>query len=117
MAYEDKLHHVPPAKDGYAALIGTPPPPPEPCKRPSGLPWEGYYYSSYGIAVKHGFKGTEEEWLESLHGRDGKNGVIDLNSGNEFRIWVGSLEEYNALPDLMDDVLYFLEEPVWENAP
>ena len=35
---------------------------------PSGLPWEGYYYSAYGIAVKHGFTGTEEEWLESLRG-------------------------------------------------
>ena len=33
---------------------------------PSGKPWEGYYYSAYGIAVKHGFQGTEEEWLESL---------------------------------------------------
>lgn len=26
----------------------------------------GYYISAYGIAVKHGFIGTEEEWLESL---------------------------------------------------
>lgn len=34
----------------------------------SGLPWEGYYFSAYGIAVKHGFEGTEEEWLLTLRG-------------------------------------------------
>lgn len=33
--------------------------------------WTGYYYSAYGIAVKHGFDGTEEEWLESLKGNQG----------------------------------------------
>lgn len=27
-----------------------------------------YYISAYGLALKHGFKGTEEEWLESLKG-------------------------------------------------
>lgn len=32
---------------------------------------QGYYISAYGIAVQHGFEGTEEQWLESLHGRDG----------------------------------------------
>lgn len=26
----------------------------------------GYYLSAYGIAVKHGYEGTEEQWLESL---------------------------------------------------
>ena len=26
-----------------------------------------YYLTAYGIAVKHGFTGTEEEWLASLH--------------------------------------------------
>lgn len=30
--------------------------------------WPGYYISAYGIAVKHGFSGTEEEWLQSLKG-------------------------------------------------
>lgn len=25
-----------------------------------------YYLSAYGLALKHGFRGTEEEWLESL---------------------------------------------------
>ena len=27
--------------------------------------------SAYEIALEHGFEGTEEEWLESLHGEDG----------------------------------------------
>lgn len=30
-----------------------------------------YYLTAYGIAVKHGFRGTEEEWLESLRGPRG----------------------------------------------
>ena len=30
-----------------------------------------YYITAYGIAVKHGFEGTEEEWLESLRGPKG----------------------------------------------
>ena len=31
--------------------------------------------SAYEIAVEHGFKGTEEEWLLSLNGEDGKDGA------------------------------------------
>jgi len=27
-----------------------------------------YYFTAYGLAVKHGFQGTEQEWLESLNG-------------------------------------------------
>lgn len=35
----------------------------------NGTPgWGGYYLSAYGLAVKHGFVGTEEEWLASLKG-------------------------------------------------
>ena len=30
-----------------------------------------YYLTAYGIAVKHGFRGTEEEWLASLKGETG----------------------------------------------
>ena len=33
---------------------------------PNMRPYREYYYSAYGIAVKHGFSGTEEEWLQSL---------------------------------------------------
>lgn len=31
--------------------------------------------SAYEIAVEHGFKGTEAEWLGALKGKDGTNGV------------------------------------------
>ena len=34
--------------------------------------WRGY--SAYEIAVQHGYTGTEEEWLASLHGADGDMG-------------------------------------------
>lgn len=35
---------------------------------------KGYYLSAYGIAVKHGFDGSEEEWLASLAGEQGIQG-------------------------------------------
>ena len=35
----------------------------------------GYYLSAYSIACRHGFEGTEEEWLRSLHGKDGATGA------------------------------------------
>ena len=50
--------------------------------------WRGYYITAYGLAVKHGFKGTEAEWLESLKGDRGDPVV-----------WKGqydTLEELNA---------------------
>ncbi|MGM9567973.1 MAG: hypothetical protein ACI3W6_07335 [Clostridia bacterium] len=31
----------------------------------------GYYVSAYAIAVKHGFSGTEKEWLDTLKGEKG----------------------------------------------
>ena len=34
-----------------------------------------YYLTAYAIAVKHGFEGTEEEWIASLDGEDGEDGV------------------------------------------
>lgn len=36
--------------------------------------------SAYEVAVDNGFSGTEQEWLESLKGKDGKDGV-DSTSG------------------------------------
>lgn len=35
--------------------------------------------SAYEIALKNGFEGTEEEWLESLKGEDGKDGAPGAN--------------------------------------
>lgn len=34
----------------------------------------GYYLSAYSIAVKHGYDGTEEQWLQSLKGETGAQG-------------------------------------------
>ena len=40
-----------------------------------GKPEElGIYFSAYGIAVKHGYTGTEEEWLSTLKGEKGEPG-------------------------------------------
>ena len=36
---------------------------------------DSLYRDAYIIAVEHGFEGTEEEWLESLKGADGKTPV------------------------------------------
>lgn len=33
--------------------------------------------TAYAIAKKHGFEGTEEEWLESLKGKDGESAKTD----------------------------------------
>lgn len=38
--------------------------------------------SAYEIAVANGFKGTEEEWLNSLKGRDGSNGASGRNGAD-----------------------------------
>lgn len=39
-----------------------------------GRQYLGVFLSAYAIAVKHGYAGTEEEWLESLDGQDGADG-------------------------------------------
>lgn len=51
-----------PGKDGTPGSDGQP-----------GQPGEDGA-SAYEIAVKHGFDGTEEEWIESLQGRPGRDG-------------------------------------------
>lgn len=43
----------------------------------------GYYLSAYAIAQAHGFVGTEEEWLESLHGKDGNDYILTDNDKSE----------------------------------
>ena len=45
--------------------------------RPADKPCPGlrpYYLTAYGIAVAHGFPGTEEEWLAALKGEKGDKG-------------------------------------------
>lgn len=71
--------------------------------------WRGY--SAYDVAVLNGYKGTEEEWLESLHGRDGGvatvNGVAHDENGsvviNGTQINVSSTDT-RTLKEVADDV-------------
>ena len=56
---------------------------------------DGYYLSAYALAVKHGYIGTEEEWLEYMRGEKGTVGdpVVVRNM-------YGSLEELDeAVPN------------------
>lgn len=67
----------------------------------------GAYLSAYTVAVKHGFRGTEEEWLRSLHGEDGSSGVWisdDLSNWPDGtrRLWIlrGNYDDGEvAVPD------------------
>lgn len=71
--------------------------------------WRGY--SAYEVAVRNGFEGTEEEWLQSLNGRDGGvatvNGVAHDAKGNvaltSAQIPVGT-EDTRTLEDVTKDV-------------
>ena len=42
---------------------------------------EGYYISAYGLAVKHGYSGSEEDWLRSLKGDRGVTFVPTVSGG------------------------------------
>lgn len=57
---------------------------------------EGYYLSAYSIAVLHGFDGTEDEWLESLKGEKGEDGI----AGKPFEI----LGTYSTFDELQEAV-------------
>lgn len=41
--------------------------------------YNGYYISAYALAVKHGYRGTEAEWLASLQGADGRIEELDIH--------------------------------------
>ena len=55
----------------------------------------GYYLSAYAIAVEHGYKGTVEQWLESLIGPQGDGGkdayTIAVENG-----FTGTVEQWLA---------------------
>lgn len=78
--------------------------------------WRGYYLTAYGIAVKHGFKGTEAEWLESLKGEKGDpvvwKGQYDTLKELEEAHPVG--QEGDAY--LVGMELYWWNVDKWENA-
>lgn len=71
----------------------------------------GAYLSAYAVAVKHGFRGTEEDWLASLHGADGSSGVWisdDLSDWPEpdRHLWILRNEETGEEIDVPDGLYY-----------
>lgn len=52
---------------------------------------DGYYLSAYALATKHGYDGTEEEWILSLKGDKG-----DVGDPVVVRDMYGTLDELNA---------------------
>ena len=58
------------------------------------------YVDAYDIAVQNGFKGTAKEWLDSLHGADGKSAYEDAVAagfkGTEEE-WLDSLKGSDGL--------------------
>jgi hypothetical protein len=56
--------------------------------------------SAYDIAVKNGFVGTEEEWLASLHGENGKDAtdlsISDIYEAAKAEGYTGTLLEFLA---------------------
>lgn len=49
--------------------------------------------SAYIIAVEHGFSGTETEWLQSLKGTDGKDGITPNMSDYATKADIANLQE------------------------
>ncbi len=60
----------------------------------------GYYITAYGIAVKHGFHGSEEEWLASLKGERGAAMEMRYDGEKDELQWrlVGAEEWTGVLP-------------------
>ncbi len=44
--------------------------------------------SAYEVAVENGFSGTETEWLESLRGEAGVQGIDGLDGLSAYQLWV-----------------------------
>ena len=57
-----------------------------------------YFLTAYAIAVKHGYTGTEEQWLQSLKGADGKQ--VQMRYQGKKLQW--ALEGAEGWTDLVD---------------
>lgn len=55
--------------------------------------------SAYEIAVKNGFEGTEEEWLESLNGKDGETPEFERPNGAPYTLIKMGGEIVTAIQD------------------
>jgi hypothetical protein len=58
-----------------------------------------YYLSAYAIAKKHGYTGTEEQWLQSLHGADGRGTKMQYQ-GKVIQWATDGTEEWHDLVDM-----------------
>lgn len=74
-----------------------------------------YYLTAYQIAVKHGFTGSEKEWLDSLKGAEGKPGA-----GLHIVGYVGTETELPVNPEQgtgylvgEDNLLYIWDGTAW----
>ena len=53
--------------------------------------------SAYEVAIENGFEGTEQEWLDTLHGLDSKN--IEVRAAENYVQWRYTGEEWqNIIP-------------------
>lgn len=81
-----------------------------------------YYITAYAIAVKHGFAGSESEWLESLRGPQGYGPVIKghYDSYNDLIAAHpgGAAGDYYEVGTSADNYLIYYwsaEEETWES--
>lgn len=77
-----------------------------------------YYLSAYAIAQKHGYTGTEEQWLASLHGADGKATKMQY-AGKKIQ-WAldGSAEWVDLvnMQDIQDEITQDAKETITATA-
>ena len=79
--FEGENSNVPPTPDLYQQLL----------QKISEKGKDGK--SAYIIAVEHGFTGTENEWLQSLKGADGKDGITPDMSDYATKADIANLQE------------------------
>lgn len=64
---------------------------------------QGYYLSAYGLALKHGFEGTEEEWIASLKGEKGDSVDMQYDAAAQMLQWKREPDTvWNDLLDITD---------------
>lgn len=76
------------------------------------------YLTAYGLAVKHGYQGTEEEWLESLIGQPGEAARMRYDEDREVIQWGVGDTWYDMFPlsalrdPAVDDIVYKVQAAV-----
>ena len=71
--------------------------------------WKGYYLTAYGLAVKHGYKGTESEWVSFV-------GLHPERKDNPHGVTAGQVDAYTKAEtdDQIADAITPVEEAVAE---